>query len=284
MSIKNSICIVVAMLVSAACSGGGDDASSGDNGLKTEGVFATDCGIYSGGDLLNPVDSADGQLVDIVSVADVGVMVVRGSAGDFLVKLPGVSSEGSRRESALQKLQQLASSGKAVYFPAEEGCTVSVSGGATAFVGQLFTLSGLSYVEELIKSGYITSSGGGSSCGQAETAVCYNALVDSHAKKSAGQITDFLWKPRAESPYNKGMPVIHVNPCNATVYVNGDKLLDYGEGNGRCNTSRMLKSCSSFGSNVRVEIIDNETGAPYYHGDKPYVIVPNGCSRYEFKA
>ncbi len=108
-------------------------------------------------------------------------------------------------------------------------------------------------------------------------------MKEANTVKSAGQITDFLWKPRADSDYNKGSPVIHASPCNATVWVNGEALHDFGPGNGRCNTSRMFRSCGSFGTNIKVEIFDNDTGLPYFNGDDPFVIVPNGCSRFEFK-
>ncbi len=106
---------------------------------------------------------------------------------------------------------------------------------------------------------------------------------DPDAVTTAGELRDFLWKPKAESDYNKGSLVIHVGPCNATVYVAGAALLDYGPGNGRCNTSRAYKPGCAFGNQVKVEVKDNATGLPYTYQGLPYVIVPAGCDRYEFK-
>lgn len=274
---------IVVVVLTSGCSGDSNDNVNLDSGSleKSNQQFVSECGVVGGSGLENPVKISDGELVDIVDVVRPDLVLVGLTEGQVLVKLPGIFAEGTRVESAINKLEELASGGKAYFFRVSDSCTAQVSG-ATAYVGQLFTPAGLNYTEELIKSGYVRELSG-AACGEADTSVCYTALKEVHLAKSAGQITDFLWKPRAESPYNKGMPVIHANPCNATVYVNGEALLDYGEGNGRCNTSRMMRSCSSYGSNIKVEIIDNETGAPYHNGDDPFVIVPNGCSRYEFK-
>ena len=105
----------------------------------------------------------------------------------------------------------------------------------------------------------------------------------SSEKRTAGEMHDFLWKPEAESDYNKGSMVIHVSPCNATVYVKGQALHDYGPANGRCNTSRAFNPGCDYGNNIKVEVIDNKTKRPYTHNGVPYVIVPRGCDRYEFK-
>jgi hypothetical protein len=101
----------------------------------------------------------------------------------------------------------------------------------------------------------------------------------------AGPITDFLWKPRAESSYNEGLLVIHASPCNLDVVVNGEHLRDYGPGNGRCVTARSItRSGCGYGSNVKVEIFDTSTGLQYLFPDgNPYYIISNGCNRTEFR-
>lgn len=91
----------------------------------------------------------------------------------------------------------------------------------------------------------------------------------------------FLWKPKAESSYNPGGLIIHNDSCNAKAIVNGVELKDYGPGNGRCGTYRHAKTGCAWGNNVKVEIFDILTGKPYYAEDKPYIIIPNGCSRVE---
>src|SRR5690606_9668324 len=144
-----------------------------------------------------------------------------------------------------------AAQGQAFFVPAMESCVVS-AGGGQGTTGQLFTQSGISFSESLIKAGLAGSVDGGGSCGEDLVNGCYQALKESSVPPSAGDISKFLWKPRAESDYNKGSLVIHVDACDATVFVNGDALLDFGPANGRCNTSRAFKPGCAFGANVRV--------------------------------
>ena len=269
------------MLALAACNSGGG-SSGPENGIEVK--LASACGTVSGGDLQNPVSKA--VPVEVVAVASSNSLIIRETSvpaqGNILVKLHGLQAATTRASQAVSLLKTLASGG-AYFIPAGENCNSTVEGGGLAQSGQLFTLDGKNYTEELLTRGLggaIESTG---TCNESSVASCYSAMKEANAIKSAGEITDFLWKPAAESPYNRGNPVIHANPCNATVYVNGNALIEFGPGNGRCNTSRMFSSCSSFGTNIKVEIIDNETGLPYFNGPDPFVIVPNGCSRYEFK-
>ena len=269
-------------LLAAACSsgGGGDDSSDPGTDSSLTREFATECGVNRGGSLKNPVSSS--RVVSVVSVIDANSLIIREATGDLLVKLQGLTINDARSSQAVKTLQAL-SVGDVYFVPAKDGCTASVSGGGTALVGQLFTSNGVSFSEELLKKGLAGEIETTGTCGEESLSGCYSLMRETNKIKSAGDITDFLWKPRAESPYNPGNPVIHANPCNATVYVNGNALLDFGPGNGRCNTSRMFSSCGAFGSNIKVEIFDNESGLPYFNGSDPFVIVPNGCSRYEFK-
>lgn len=279
------LAVVMLVLSTSGCSSGGggdDDQSSGDDG-SVKAQFATECGTVEAGLLSNPVDAK--QQVQVVRVVDSNLIIVRDAAdpaaGDILVKLLGLqpSARGANAISVLESL----STADAFLIPSNGVCTTTVQGGGTALVGELFSADGKSFSEELLKSGSSGDVEPSGSCGESLVAACHAAIKEANAISSAGQITDFLWKPQADSDYNKGSPVIHVNPCNATVYVNGEALHDFGPGNGRCNTSRMFRSCGSFGTNIKVEVIDNETGLPYFNGEDPFVIVPNGCSRYEFK-
>ena len=101
----------------------------------------------------------------------------------------------------------------------------------------------------------------------------------------AGEITDFLWKPEADGGYNTGLLVVLVNPCDVKVLVNGEELIDFGPGNGRCTTARSVtKSGCDYGLNVQVQVLDRATGAPYlFPGGLDTFIVANGCNRTEFK-
>lgn len=278
-----TIFALVGFLSACNLGGGGSKRSSTSSSSNTARVeFETRCGAVSDGSLSNPVSAS--LLVDVVRVISSNLIQVRESGattGDFLVKLHALGLSQYGESSATSALESLSTS-PVYYVPAKDGCVVDVPGGQ-AFTGQLFTSTGQSFSEELILSGYSGEAESSGACSEELLTSCYAPLIEENAIKSAGQITDFLWKPRAESGYNHGMPVIHANPCNATVYVNGQALRDFGPGNGRCNTSRMFSGCGSYGSNIKVEVIDNKTGLPYFNGDVPYVTVPNGCSRYEFK-
>lgn len=307
------LCLHGALISSAlflfACASGssgtdsGDD--SGDSGSNSSSTndddtssgpllrFNSSCGTVVDGVLVNPASSADAELVDVVGVGGTNLVVVRRTQGpvqgNILVKLHGVGAATSRDEAVFANLQSIAQ-GQAYFIPARtasgtEGglvdCTVSVNGG-TAYTGQLFTLQGESYSELLLSTGASGEIDSGGSCGESNLTTCYTQMREANVERSAGEITDFLWKPAADSQFNSGSPVIHVNPCNATVYVNGQALQDFGPGNGRCNTSRMFSNCGSFGTNIKVEVIDNASGLPYFDGPNPFVIVPNGCTRFEF--
>jgi hypothetical protein len=291
-----SICILISCaLISCAQGGGGSDDDDNSEPTPIDSgspavQLSTECGVLVKGSLENPVSSADAEQVEVVSVASSNSVIVRRTGavqGDILVKLHGIG-ESSRPAATIDALELLAQ-GSAYYIPAiptsdsaADSCIVDVPGGLAA-TGQLFTLSGVSYSESLIRSGVAGEIDPVGACGEERVRACYSQLREANTARCAGQITDFLWKPISESGFNEGNPVILVNPCDATVIVNGQSLMDFGPGNGRCNTSRMFSSCGSFGSNIRVEVIDNATGVPYCNGNDPFVIVPNGCDRFEFK-
>lgn len=101
----------------------------------------------------------------------------------------------------------------------------------------------------------------------------------------AGEIRDFLWKPRSDGGYSPGNLVVLVDACAVDVIVNGETLVDYGPGNGRCTTARSQKPGCSYGQGVRVEVVDIATRLPYtFPGGATYYTVANGCNREEFKS
>jgi hypothetical protein len=110
-------------------------------------------------------------------------------------------------------------------------------------------------------------------------------LIDSTAGQTAGEITDFLWKPRADGGFNNGLLVVLVSACDAQVLVNGTELIDFGPSNGRCTTARSLSTTGcGFGSNIRVEVIARQSGLPYrFPSGETFFTIPNGCNRTEFK-
>lgn len=268
-----------------SCSSGGGDSDSEETSKEGIASFTTDCGVPIGGILVNPVSSADGEAVTVQTVVDSSFVIVQREGGPQLVKLLGLSSipaGGTYESTAKATLQSLAAE-PAFLFVSEDGCSVTEPGGGVGIAGTLISASGQSYAEALLKAGAAGDVDTSGSCGSAAVAACFQGLKDTYAPKTAGEIHDFLWKPSAESAYNHGSLVIHAGPCDATVKVNGEALLDFGPGNGRCNTSRAFQPGCAYGKNVKVEIIDNATGLPYTHNGVPYVTVPDGCSRFEFK-
>ncbi len=283
------------VLMLGACSAGSDEdseetdddfvAESGDDsdlGPK----FTSDCGVVMGGLVSNPVSSSRGTLVTISSVLSTNALVISRPQGLQALKLHAVSPATSGESYATTTLNAFVGQ-QVTLFEAStalsKSCAATLPGGGQGIAGQLFTSNGNSISEELLKSGAQVGVEASGSCGEELIAGCYSALKDSAPPRTMGEIRDFLWKPAAESSYNPGGLAIHADPCNATVFVNGTALPDYGPGNGRCNTSRSSKPGCAFGNGVKVEIFDNDTGLPYTHNGEPFITVPRGCSRFEFK-
>lgn len=256
-------------------------ASSGGDGTNRE--FQTECGVVSGGAVKNPVSSNNGTPVTITQVISSNLIVVRRAQGDQLVKLHGVTAAASGELGAVALLNSIAANGAFLFEPTDSGCVATTPDGGQGIVAQLVSSTGQSYTEELLRAGYDLQVEGSGNCGEDLIAGCYATMKETYKPKTMGEIRDFLWKPKAESAYNKGSLVIHAGPCNATVVVNGQTLLDFGPGNGRCNTSRAFQPGCAFGNNVKVEIYDNDTKLPYTHDGLPYITVPRGCDRFEFK-
>jgi hypothetical protein len=276
--------LFLSLLAGAGCDSSSSSSDDSDSEISTTGPlaersFVSECGTVVQRLLLDSVSIENGESVSFVRVVSSNSVIVRAANGDLLVKLHGLSDAGSRGVSVLESL----ATPEMLFVPAGDGCNATNEGGGVATIGQLFTTNGINLSEELIKSGASGQIESAGACSEELLSPCYSALREANAPRSAGEITDFLWKPRAESDFNKGSPVIHANPCDATVVVNGESLMDFGPANGRCNTSRMFRACGTYGQNIKVEIFDNATGLPYFNGSEPFVTVPDGCSRFEFK-
>lgn len=281
-----SAVLCAVMLTSCSDSSSNDDGDNTQTGESADGTeLRSDCGVVRNGStapvVVNPISSSAGEQVSVVSIQDSTHVVVQRAGGPQLIKLHGVLPPASGESLARSTLNQLATE-PAILIEVGDSCPITSAGG-TGIAGYLFTVSGKSYIEEIIKSGVALTIDSGDVCGASLVSPCYQALEETFKPKMLGQITDFLWKPKAESDYNKGSLVIHASPCNATVAVNGERLLDFGPGNGRCNTSRAFKPGCAFGNDVKVEIFDNASGLPYSHEGQPFIIVPRGCDRFEFK-
>lgn len=283
--------------------------------------FGPECGMVVDGSFQGGATSDQALFASAATAMSSNVLALHLADRDVMVKIFGLRENTSNSAASMSWINTLAQAG--VYFvPASNNCTAPTAVGEIA-TGQVLTPGGRSFTESLIKAklaGEIEDTG---PCGENLISDCYESLYSavntpssnnnsssssssssgssssgegssnggssnsesssSSSSKTAGEITNFLWKPAADSSYNKGMLVIHVDECNATVYVNGEKLRDYGPGNGRCNTSRGFKPGCAYGDNVKVSVVDNASGRYYTRNGKPYVLVPNGCNRFEFK-
>ena len=279
------VLFISALLVLAGCTksteGSGDKEIAEENGdPDAEGAvesYMTDCGVVSQGLLYNPIAQSAGTLVN-VETAGTNLVIVRVPQGRVLVKLQGLDPvEGYLADGATRVLNQLAASGRAWYFQAEPDCSVTTDGGGMGQVGQLITLDGRSYSEELIRSGY-ASVDSSDVCGGYLIGNCYSALQES-SKRIDGEISDFLWKPAGE---HDGNLVVLLNPGGATIVVNGVTLHDSGSGNGRGTIARGNQPGCAYGQNVKIRVYSEDDGILLFPGGQEEYTLPDGCARTEF--
>lgn len=277
---------LIAMTIVACGSGNEslDPNSSGGDGAD----FTSECGAVVNGTLANPVNTADGQQLLAGDVIRSNVIAIDTGSGPQLVKLHALSLASSANEERARSVLSTLLSGGGYYFPAGAGCVYSDPDGGVGTVGQFFTGQGQSFTEELIKAGYSGAIESSGACNESLIAPCLSALrasVEAAKPQTIGTVRWFLWKPESDGGYNPGLLSILIDPCNVRVYVNGVELADYGPTNGRCTTARSVTTDGcGFGSNARVEVVDASTGIPYAFPDgNPYYIIPNGCSRVEYR-
>ena len=245
-------------------------------------LYSTQCGIVLSGVLTDPIYASQGVRVQVTDVLDANLVMVQRPEGPQLVQLHGVGPATRTKAAAVAFLRDLAQEGAFLYATGSN-CGVTTAGGGQGILGQLITESGRSYAEELLQAGFADQVGSSGQCREDLISSCYESIRVEPAILSAGEILDFLWKPSSDGGYNPGKLSILVDACNVTVLANGESIPDFGSGNGRCTTARSQRTGCSYGQNVRVEVIDNSSGLPYYHNGEPFVIVPNGCSRFEFR-
>jgi hypothetical protein len=244
------------------------------NGSSSE--FTSNCGTVVDEKIKNPVKRKDGEAISVKEILGSNLV---GLSDNRLVKLAGIGPGALEKREAAKNMIAALSSDAITYFQASDNCTVQLINGATGSVGQLFTSDGKSFSEELLKAGLVDVDSN-DVCGANQLASCYNALKSSDIK-SAGEIHKFLWKPLSDT---KGdVAVIHELHCNTIAYINGQEFRYAGSGNGRCGTFVGTKPGCAYGTNIKIEFIDKDTGKAYFHKGQPYVIVPNGCARFEFE-
>lgn len=260
-----------------------DDGSSGSSSSASSATantkpFTTDCGTVIDSALVNPVKKNDG-ILGKVSVAGPNLLVMTTEKdGDFLVKLHslGIPYSDTEQAGAERLLEDLAKE-DAYFFKASEECTTSLEQGQTGYIGQIFTASGKSYSETLLKKAYGKTSG--DPCGGSLLTSCYRALQDDAEASTAGELEAFLWKPVSDS---NGKLAIHSSPSDTVIKIGSETGTTQGGGNGYAQLARFSKPGCAYGKNVQVKVY-NSKGASYRINGNDYLTIPDGCGRYCLK-
>lgn len=284
MKAQNSLKLLFALLVlvcSACTENSGDDSPSDDNPSTPSipGVgdsnFSSNCGTVVQERLFNPVSTTNGQLVS-ASVAGPNALIVSFTTGSQLVKLHGLKSGGvaTRDAAAISTLRSL-TSGNVWFFQSSANCSVTLPGGGQGVTGQFFTQQGVNFSERLIALGQTEVEA--DLCGGNLISTCYQALEDETRNQIGGQVSNFLWKPDSES---NGSVVVLFNP-RGSVQVGAEAFVFTGPSNGRSTTARGSRSGCAYGNNIRLDLRDPQ-GKRLVGPNGEDVVVPNGCSRFEF--
>ena len=278
-----------------------ENRSTSNSGVSGgEKLLSTFCGVPNDGALNNPISSTDGTLVQILGLgATPGTIIILREEGAQLVKLRAVSEEAS--ESETRRASSITSAfGSQAYLYSDE-CPFVTKDGALATVGDLVNPLGDSLAESLFASRAAGVNGEGE-CGESLVATCYQSLLDTSdadfdepemntpesnlpgtntpTPDTGGNISNFLWKPRAE---RDGNLVVLLNPYGATVIVNEETILvGSGPSNGRGTTARANKPGGAFGTNIKVEVFDEAGRTLVFPNGELFYIIPNGASRVEF--
>jgi len=255
-----------------------DQDSAPEQAQQDTTQILSDCGIIADGIIANPVDSGLGQEVRITGVVNHHAVIVRRDQGDQLIKLRGLKEDipQYKKNAAITQLNRMR--GAAYLF--SDGCPYNSASTGQGIVGDLVLVSdNESFIETLLNIGAAEPSPEGV-CGEAETFPCHQALAENATPITGATVTNFLWKPVSE---RDGNLAILLSPARASIFANGESLVDFGPSNGRGTTGRANKPGCAFGANVIVEAFDSQ-GRPlvFPDGATSYTIA-NGCSRVEFQ-
>jgi hypothetical protein len=279
-AIFSTFCLTILAFAATGCTteDDGSSSSTSSSATATTNPFTTDCSTVIDGSLVNPVKKKDG-ILGKVSVAGPNLLVMTTEKdGDFLVKLHslGVPYNDAEQAGAERLLEDLAKE-DAYFFKASDDCTTSVGQGQTGYIGQLFTTSGKSYSETLLKKAYGKTSG--DPCSGSLLTTCYRALQEDAEASTAGELEAFLWKPVSDS---NGKLAIHSSPSDTIIKIGGETGTTQGGGNGYAQLGRFSKPGCAYGKNIQVKAY-NSKGAPYRINGNDYLTIPDGCGRYCLK-
>jgi hypothetical protein len=268
--------------------GGGSDTNPTVEEQDVSEGFRTECGTVQGGKLYNPVDPKDGDRATIRVVGPNLVAIKRNKRVEEFVKLHGMDVPGTmeQRNGAEALMENLGEQGEVYFYQVDKTCGTTLDNGQIGIVGQIFSANGESFSEKLIKSGFADV--GTDVCDGELIGSCYRALLEDSITPTPtptpfpefqGPSTPagfILWKPVSD---NDGRLAVHSVPFGTSVVVEGETGTNRGPGNGYGSLARFRKSGCSYGRNVQIELIMND-GSNFMFGDKPYAVIPDGCSRW----
>jgi hypothetical protein len=265
--------------------GGSDSGGSDPDTEETSEGFVTDCGVVQGGKKYNPVNPKDGDRAT-ARVLGPNLIAIKRSRVEEYVKLHGLDVPGSieQRNGAENLLEELSAEGEVYFYQTDKTCTTTLDNGTIGVVGQIFSASGKSFSESVIKAG--NADVGTDVCDGELIAPCYRALLEDAITPTPTPEPEYegpsqpagfiLWKPVSDSD---GRLAIHSVPYGTTVIVNGETGTNRGPGNGYGSLARFRKNGCGYGRNPRVELIMSD-GSKFMFGDKTFATVPDGCQRW----
>ena len=270
-----SLLLAGSLLSSAGCTQ--EDTDSGSSGET--GSLKSDCGTVYKGEKKLPIDKGNAQK-GTVTVLGENLLLFKSPQDTRLVKLHNlaVQSEAAKSSAAKNRLSALAAEGEVYYYQATKDCETEVENGTLGSLGQFFSTKGTNFSEALIKAGLANLDT--DECSGELLSKCYSALGEQAQETIAGQLEEFLWKPVSDS---NGKLAVHSGPYDASVIVAGERGTDQGGGNGFGSLARFTKPGCAYGANVKVQVIDSESGAAYTFNGSDTITIPNGCNRYCIK-
>lgn len=273
---RSSFSLIVAacaLILSTGCTK--EDNDSGNSGET--GSLASDCGTVYKGDLNLPIDKGNADKGTVTVIGSNLLMFKTGENAPRLVKLHniGVVSDDVKASAAKKKLQTLAAEGDVYFYQATKDCQTTLENGTEGSIGQFYSAKGTNFSEAIINAGLADVET--DECSGDLLSDCYSALDETAAETVAGQLEEFLWKPVSDS---NGKLAVHSGPSDASVIVNGQRGTDQGPGNGYGSLARFPQPGCGYGGNVKVQVIDSESGAAYLFNGSDTLTIPDGCNRY----
>jgi hypothetical protein len=255
------------------------DTGSDDPASNISIDLSSDCGTVVSGQVLNPPPLSSAVEVQVTQVVSHNVVIVQRPQGSQVVRILGLADNISSLKAQRGRSQLSALLGSAILVT--DDCPATFGGGGQGINGQLFTASlGVSFAERLLSQNGGEADTGSTACGTNLLSSCYQALVDQAPPLVGATVSNFLWKPVAE---RDGNLVILLSPANASVFANGEALVNFGPSNGRGTTARANKPGCAFGANAKVEAFDSQGRPLVFPGGATSFTIANGCNRVEFQ-